>query len=224
MATRGVEAFRADVRARWGPVITDLGTHNCRRERNRDGSPVAGNEWSQHAYCDDMGCGNAWDFRVPASVKDEVHAFLDSHPAVRYVIDYGDGQFHVDAKPKMTGTPSCAGGGGGQPGTGSDTPDVLNPPTEGGTAKVPAGPTPPGMEDIESGIREGSAADKALSPLDSAKDVLAALGDPSTWGRVLLVVAGLAALAIGAVILVRDLIPAGRLAGAAAGAVEGATS
>lgn len=211
MATASVERFRADVRARWGPVITDLGTENCRRERNRDGSPVAGNEWSQHAW------GNAWDFRVPAGIKDDVHAYLDSHPSVGYVLDYGDGQFHIDGTPKRTGTPPCAGGS-------SDTPDVLDPPTEGGTAEVPVGPTPPGMEDREAGIREGSAADKALGPLAAAKDVLAALGDPSTWGRVLLVVAGLAALAFGAAILIRDLIPAGRLAGAAAGAVEGATS
>lgn len=217
MATAGVEAFRADVRARWGPVISDLGTHSCRKERNRDGSPVPGDEWSQHSYCDNVGCGNAWDFRVPAGVKDEVHAFLDSHPAVRYVLDYGDGQFHVDAKPKMTGTPACAGGS-------SSTPDVLDPPTEGGTAEVPVGPTPPGMEDREGGIREGSVADKAAGPLDEAGDLLSALGEAETWGRVLLVVGGVIALVLGGMILVRDLIPAGKLAGAAAGAAQGATS
>lgn len=218
MATAAVARFRADVRRRWGPVITDLGDHSCRRERNRDGSPVPGNEWSQHAYCDDHGCGNAWDFRVPVGVKDDVHAMLDAHPDVRYVLDYGEGQFHVDGVPKMTGTPSCAGGGGA-----NETPDVLDPPQEDGTAQVPIGPTPPGMEDIDAGIREGSLADKAAGPLDEAADVLAALGDPDTWGRVLLVVGGLVAMVLGGIILMRDLIPTGRLAGAAAGAVEGAT-
>lgn len=208
MATAAVESFRADVRAALGPVITDLGVENCRQKRTRSGETLDG--WSQHAW------GNAWDFRVPPSYIDNVKSILDGHPAVAGYIDYGDGQFHVDGAPRRTGTPPCAGG--------TSSPDVLDPPTEGGTAEVPVGPTPPGMEDREAGIREGSAADKALGPLAAAKDVLAALGDPSTWGRVLLVIAGLAALAIGAVILVRDLIPAGRLAGAAAGAVEGATS
>lgn len=208
--TAAISRIKNAVNGVLGPQIQDLGIHSCRKERDRSGNPLPGNEWSQHAW------SHAWDFRVPASFRNNVNSILDRHPDVRWYKDYGDGQYHVDAKPKMTGTPPCAGG------SGSNTPDVLNPPQDDGTAQVPVGPTPEGMEDRPGGVREGSLADAATGPLASASDVLEALGDPDTWGRVLLVVAGLVALIVGALILVRDLIPSGRLAGIAAGALKGA--
>lgn len=203
--TAAIRQIKRDVRARF-VVVEDSGTFDCRKKRNLAGETIGG--WSQHAW------GNAWD--VTLEPADAAKRYLEDHPKVVRVIDYrprGGSHFHIDGAPEQSGTPPCAQAGGE-----SDSPPVMNPPRDDDTARVPVGPTPPGMEDREGGIREGSAADRALSPLQSASDVLDALGDPDTWKRVLWALGGLVALVAAIVILAGDLLPSGRAARAVAGA------
>lgn len=226
MPTAPITQTRRRILSEFGGVVQDLGVHSCRKKRKRDGTTFDG--YSEHAW------GNAWDGRVPSSLKDAVFQRFDQLKAqgvLAVVIDYGDGQFHVAGSPLMNPNedriPPCAGGSdpGGQPGTG--TPDVLNPPTEGGTAKVPVGPTPPGMEDRPAGIREGSAADKARDTVSGLTELIpvvgrfvAKLSEGETWMRAGWAIGGLVLVVLGLILLSRDLI-AGTITGAARSALSG---
>lgn len=169
------------MRARYGPAIRDLGVQNCRKKLDRQGNQI-GDEWSQHSW------GNAWDFRVPPGLRDQLNVLLDQHPAVAWYRDYGDGQYHVDGEPVMTGTPPCAGG--------ADPPD--KPAPDPGTGTNPS--------------------DQPDSLPERIGGAVETLTSRQTWTRVLLVVLGAAGLLVAVLLLMRDIVPVERIAGIAADA------
>lgn len=119
-ATPEVTAIRSAVDA-FDSGYQDLGVGNCRKKRNRAGQTIGG--WSQHAF------GNAWDIRYPThSQAKAVKRHLERNvPAAGFILDYGDGQLHIEGADTKSGTPPCAGGapitdGGGGGGDVTPTP------------------------------------------------------------------------------------------------------
>lgn len=107
-ATPAVAKIRAAVEQRF-PEVTNLGVDSCR--------PIAGSStWSQHSY------GNAWDIGGPTALLDEVYRWLTLNRATLPIggICWKDrggcdprthqDHIHVEGRPKLDGTPPCAGG------------------------------------------------------------------------------------------------------------------
>lgn len=201
METREARMIAAVIDQRY-PQATDLGIYNCRPIR---GDYAQSDDWSQHAW------GNAVDRGHPdPNVLRDMYEWAQQMqrrgtlPIGRHdgaILIYPGESIHIEG-PQRTGVPPCAGGSSDGGSSDGDSPDVLNPPTEGGTAKVPVGPTPPGMED-----RDASAGplDRITSALDAIDSALNTATSRTVWLSVLQAVGGLVLIVVGVVIVGKEV-------------------
>ncbi len=106
----------ADVYARWGGKVRNLGTSCCKNDGGTCGSWDLSQPFSQHSW------GNAWDIGGPLDVLGTVAHYLARQPYAAQVLwQYHDligggsvydhaGHVHLSGKPMFTGVPPCAGG------------------------------------------------------------------------------------------------------------------
>ncbi len=135
-ATLSIRRGWADVYARWGNQVSNLGTSSCRRIFGRP-APAP---WSEHAW------GNGWDIGGTTAVLAEVAHYLARQPYAAQVLwQYRDlisgaavedhtGHVHLSGKPLRnpsgTATPPCATAGGFVGGTTGTAPLPLPAPAQ----------------------------------------------------------------------------------------------